>query len=143
MQPAGFGAQPPVPPAWQVPEPAPVIAPAAFDPLPPLSFVVEGAAVSPTTSAPPLQPPVAPAPVERDMLATGPLQGMPAVDPPVTPVPAAVRPAQPPPSKRPVAPVRPIPNFDKLPPNIAASLQRLAGGSIPPVSEKPDSDAAE
>ena len=36
-------------------------------------------------------------------------------------------------------PVRPLPNYDKLPPNIAASLQRLAG--VAPT--KPDSDAAE
>ncbi len=37
--------------------------------------------------------------------------------------------------------VRPLANYDKLPPNIAASLQRLAGG--PPAPDKPDSDAAE
>jgi hypothetical protein len=87
--------------------------------------------------------PVAPPPIERDRPATGPVQAMPAVDPPVAPAPAAVRPAQPPASKRPVAAARPVPNFDKLPPNIAASLQRLAGGAAPPVSEKPDTDAAE
>jgi hypothetical protein len=46
---------------------------------------------------------------------------------------------QPQPVKRAPQPVRPLPNYDKLPPNIAASLQRLAG--VAPT--KPDSDAAE
>jgi hypothetical protein len=50
----------------------------------------------------------------------------------------AAQPVPPPPKRPPVA-VRPLPNYDKLPPNIAASLQRLAGV----VPEKPDSDAAE
>jgi hypothetical protein len=143
MHPTGFAAHPPMPAAWQVPQSAPVIAPAALDPLPPLSFAIEGDAGSQPRSAPPLQMPVEPPPIQPDLLATGPLQGPSAVDPPVTPAPAAIRPDQPAPAKRPVAPARPIPNFDKLPPNIAASLQRLAGGSAPPVSDKPDTDAAE
>jgi hypothetical protein len=57
------------------------------------------------------------------------------VQPPVPPQP----PPQPAAVKRTPQPVRPLPNYDKLPPNIAASLQRLAG--VAPV--KPDSDAAE
>jgi diguanylate cyclase (GGDEF)-like protein/PAS domain S-box-containing protein len=41
------------------------------------------------------------------------------------------------------APVRPLPNYDKLPPNIAASLQRLAGGTPPPRPPEKADDAAE
>ena len=61
---------------------------------------------------------------------------------PLSVAPAAVEPItqpQPQPVKRAPQPVRPLPNYDKLPPNIAASLQRLAG--VAPT--KPDSDAAE
>jgi len=120
--PAGFAPQPPMPPPFVIPG-APVPFPNAEVPLPPLASFDASA-------APPQPPPVAPV-----------LVPMPE---PVSVAPAAVEPItqpqpQPQPVKRAPQPVRPLPNYDKLPPNIAASLQRLAG--VAPT--KPDSDAAE
>jgi hypothetical protein len=64
-------------------------------------------------------------------------------EPTLAPPPAPIRPMQTAPQRRPVAPARATANFDKLPPNIAASLQRLAGAPPVVASDKPDTDAAE
>lgn len=121
--PAGFS---PVPPE-AIPGPVP-LPPVGASPVPPVPFVMANPPVMPS-------PPAQPLPVVDGPFAAGAPQ-------PAAPVPPPMRPAAqpvPPPPKRPPVAVRPLPNYDKLPPNIAASLQRLAGV----VPEKPDSDAAE
>jgi diguanylate cyclase (GGDEF)-like protein/PAS domain S-box-containing protein len=134
---AGFAPMPPVASGPLPPEfPAPAGNAAAFHPRPaftpppPSNF----AEVQLPPSAAPVQPfraEAAPAPLPAAEATLGlPAQSAP---PPARPVTA--QPAQP---KKAPTTVRPQPNYDKLPPNIAASLQRLAG-----VTPKPDSDAAE
>ena len=127
--PATFAPQPPMSPPFVIPGPlAPFANANAGTPLPPL-YPVDG-----STAPPRPAPSVAPAVVPM----TEPMAQQPQV-PPEEPL--SQPPSQQPPSpvKRTTQPVRPHPNYDKLPPNIAASLQRLAG--VPPT--KPDSDAAE
>ncbi len=126
-----MGGPPPSMPPFAVPPtmPPPQTAqdmPLGLMPLPPLPFA-DGAA--------PMQVPPSPPPVLAPVS-----EATPPMPPPSAPAP--VQQAVPP--TRPAAPVRPMPNYDKLPPNIAASLQRLAGGAPPPPrGDKPDSDAAE
>ncbi len=121
------GAQAPV---FEAPSPQPQPVP-----MPPPALVVPPS-VPPGPSASPMAvfagapAPIAPAP----LLDTG--------------APQVMRPqpqpeSQPSPPPRQPAPVRPLPNYDKLPPNIAASLQRLAGGTPPPRSPEKADDAAE
>ena len=104
--------------------------------MPPLPFTTEAAAQQPPQGGPGAGPP--PANLSAPFATAGPsLQ--PAPPPQPRPVQAAA-----PSAPRPATPARPLPNYDKLPPNIAASLQRLAGVSPPPsAANKPDSDAAE
>jgi diguanylate cyclase (GGDEF)-like protein/PAS domain S-box-containing protein len=121
--PAGFSPMPPE----TIPGPVP-LPPVGANTVPPVPFVMANPPVMPS-------PPPQPLPVVDGPFAAGAPQ-------PAAPVPPPMRPAAqpvPPPPKRPPVAVRPLPNYDKLPPNIAASLQRLAGV----VPEKPDSDAAE
>ncbi len=102
--------------------------------MPPLPFTNEAAALRPS----PVVAAAGPPPVDPSaaFAAAGPV---PSPAPQPRPMQAAAKPAP-----RQATPARPLPNYDKLPPNIAASLQRLAGGSPPPVAaDKPDSDAAE
>ena len=155
------------PPPRSVPEPAAV--PFGRAPMPPpMPAAVQGPSAPPAGYAPipPVPPPFvipgAPMPFGHsgagltrsypDHVSVGPIPPLP-VEPVVVPIGEPVnRPAdaataappqhlaqQPAAVKRTPQPVRPLPNYDKLPPNIAASLQRLAGA--PP--SKPDSDAAE
>jgi diguanylate cyclase (GGDEF)-like protein/PAS domain S-box-containing protein len=146
-----FGAAPPMPPPMMAPPPNPAPAsvatfasppmpPQGLGPLPgepmqpPPPFAGHGAAGAPPLpqQAPP--PPVLVSPVGPPAQAAGPSAEGGAQTPPprLQPIPVTA-------PKRPQSTARPLPNYDKLPPNIAASLQRLAG--IPP--DKPDSDAAE
>lgn len=87
--------------------------------------------VAETTAEPPPVPPTGLAGAAEETAAAA-----------VTPVEPGPRMASPG-SARLQATVRPMPNFDKLPPNIAASLKRLAGGVPQQAANKPDSDAAE
>jgi diguanylate cyclase (GGDEF)-like protein/PAS domain S-box-containing protein len=102
--------------------------------MPPLPFTNDATAPQPLPRSPGAVPP--PASVSA-FAAAGPSPQP--VPPQPRPVEAAAQP-----TPRPATSARPLPNYDKLPPNIAASLQRLAGVSpSPTAANKPDSDAAE
>jgi diguanylate cyclase (GGDEF)-like protein/PAS domain S-box-containing protein len=99
--------------------------PAELAPLPPLPLVQP--AVVPSAPSDPMAPFVMANGLPPEAPAAPPVPGV--GSPP--PVPAQrTAPPLPPPASKP-APVRPLPNLDKLPPHIAASLQRLAGGAPP------------
>jgi hypothetical protein len=132
LQPAGFDTPPPMPPLRPAPEPEATMVPPQLGRLPPVPF----AAGAP----PPNSPPQADAYGSSGIapFATG-SPPEPTLAPPGLPI----RPMQPAAPRRPAAPARAPANFDKLPPNIAASLQRLAGAPPVVASDKPDTDAAE
>ncbi|MBY0225143.1 MAG: EAL domain-containing protein [Hyphomicrobium sp.] len=103
--------------------------------MPPLPFPNEAVAPQAAPGGPVAAPP--PVHLSPALATTGP--SAPSAPPQPRPVEAAPQSAP-----RSATPARPLPNYDKLPPNIAASLQRLAGVAPPPASaNKPDSDAAE
>jgi hypothetical protein len=115
---------------------APVVQPPVLQPVPmPAPEFVAPPTIPPGTAPSPMSvfsgaaPPVRPLP---------PLEGG-AMQPQAQPQPPPQVQAQP----RQPAPVRPLPNYDKLPPNIAASLQRLAGGPPPARAPEKADDAAE
>jgi EAL domain-containing protein (putative c-di-GMP-specific phosphodiesterase class I) len=132
LQPAGFDAPPPMPPVRPVPEPEATMVLPQLGPLPPVPF----AAGAP----PPHSPPQAEA---YGSSGTAPFANGSPPEPTLAPPSAPLRQMQPAGSRRPATPVRATANFDKLPPNIAASLQRLAGAPPAVASDKPDTDAAE
>lgn len=103
--------------------------------MPPVPFTNEAVAPQPAAGGPGAAPP--PARATAAFGKSGP--SAPPAPPQPRPVEAAAQAAP-----RSATSARPLPNYDKLPPNIAASLQRLAGVTAPPTAaNKPDSDAAE